>query len=208
MFIELLKNYSDPINTIANIFTALGTVSAIMFAIILASKGNKPNIKATAGVRLIIKGHGDLKDAPEYVRLEVKNLSKTPIKITEFGWEVGLFRKQFAIQLYEVADSHLSTVLPKIIAYGKTVHYMIPVQNFPILAVPSKYKFINAIKVKFYYLLVHDGLGHTVHFRIDRSLQLKILQYLNSPITEPSQPAADNLKTSVNSPTHSEYIPD
>jgi hypothetical protein len=198
MLIELLKNYSDPINTIANIFTALGTVSAIMFAIILASKGNKPNIKGTAGVRFIIKGHGALKDAPGYVRIEAKNLSKTPIKITEFGWEVGVFRKKFAIQSYEIADSHLSTALPKIISYGKTVHYMIPVQDFPILAAPSKYKFINAIKVKFYYLLVHDGLGHTVHFRIDRSLQLKILKYLNTQITEPSQPAPDNLEANLN----------
>ena len=173
--------------------------SVILFAIILASRGHKPNIKATAGVRLIIKGHGDLKDAPEYVRIEAKNLSKTPIKITQFGWEVGLFRKKFAIQLYEIADPHLSTSLPKIIAYGKTVHYMIPMHDFPILATPSKYKFINAIKVKFYYLLVHDSLGHTLHFRIDRSLQLKVLNYLNAHRVVSSEAAiesADKLETS------------
>jgi hypothetical protein len=117
------------IEIILSALTSLGTLAAVIVALYLASRERKDRIRARARERAILN-HPTQPNNPLFViNIEVTNLSLHPVTITLLGWTVGIFRKQYFVQVPDWTDP-LTFKLPQRLEYGESAHYNLPRADF------------------------------------------------------------------------------
>ena len=94
----------DLVNGFANWFAAIGSFAAAAVALFIANRSAKPTATLSVGHRILI-GPGSTKPYPEFAVFRIVNTGDRPIRIIQIGWRTGLFRKRFAVQMYEPMQS-------------------------------------------------------------------------------------------------------
>jgi hypothetical protein len=110
------------INSFANWLSAIGTLAAVIVALYLAYRAARPKVQLSVGHRIIIEP-GTKGPTPEFVMFKVVNAGDRPVRITQIGWKVGLYRKRYAVQMYEAS---LSSKLPVDLSHGQEASWMVP----------------------------------------------------------------------------------
>ena len=121
-FLGVSKSEWDMINGFANWFAAAGALAAAVVALYLANRSAKPTAQVSVGHRIII-GPGSKAPYPEFAVFRIVNTGDRPIRVTQLGWEVGLFRKRYAVQMY---DELQSTKLPVELTHGQEASWFVP----------------------------------------------------------------------------------
>lgn len=116
------KSQWELINSFANWVAAFGTVAAVVVSLHLANRVARARAKVSVGIRIIVET-GSKAPTPEFVVFRVVNSGERPIRITQIGWKVGLWKKRYAVQLFEAA---LSSRLPTDLAHGQEAQWFVP----------------------------------------------------------------------------------
>ncbi len=116
------KSYWDMINSFASWFAAAGSLAAVVTALYLANRAAKPAARVSVGHRIII-GPGSTKPYPEFAVFRIVNTGDRPITVIQLGWKVGLFRKRFADQMHDQAQS---SRLPIELSHGQEGAWYVP----------------------------------------------------------------------------------
>jgi hypothetical protein len=115
----------EVINGFANWFAAIGSIAAAVVALYLANRSNKPSAKVSVGHRIIV-GPGSKKPYPEIIVFKITNTGDRPIRVVQIGWKVGLFRKQYAVQTFDEAQS---SPLPVELTHSQEASWFIPLDS-------------------------------------------------------------------------------
>jgi hypothetical protein len=118
----IAKSQWDLINGLANWFAAAGSLAAAAVALYLANRAAKPSARVSVGHRIIV-GPGSTKPYPEFAVFRVVNTGDRPIRIIQIGWKAGLFRKRYAVQMYDAAQS---SKLPIDLSHGQEASWYVP----------------------------------------------------------------------------------
>lgn len=110
------------INSFANWFAAIGSFTAAGAALYIANRAARPNARVSVGHRIVVVP-GSQKPYPEFAVFRIVNTGDRPIRISQIGWRTGLFRKRFAVQLYEPIQS---SSLPVELSHGQEASWMVP----------------------------------------------------------------------------------
>lgn len=116
------KSQWDMFNSFANWFAAVGTFVAAGVALYLANRAAKPSAQVSVGHRILI-GPGSKKPYPEFAVFRIVNTGDRPIKVIQLGWKVGLFRKRYAVQMF---DEPQSSKLPIELTHGQEGTWYVP----------------------------------------------------------------------------------
>jgi len=111
------------INSFAPWLSAIGTLSAVVVSLWLSRRG-APKARLTVGLRIIV-GPGSEEPYPEFIVFRIVNEGERPLRITQIGWRWGVWRKQYAVQLFEDA---ISSKLPVDLAHGQEAQWFVPTQ--------------------------------------------------------------------------------
>lgn len=122
-FLGLTKQHWDFINGFANWISAIGTVAAVIVSLYLATGATKPKARLSIGVRLIITPRQN-GEHEEIVAAKLVNMGDRPIHITSLGWQVGFWKKSYAMQI--VNATPFSQGVPVSLEYGKEAQWHIP----------------------------------------------------------------------------------
>jgi hypothetical protein len=87
VIISWLLNYKSSIDEISNVFTAIGTVGAVIVALWLGYRDSKPKLKVYAYVGTLTP------EMTEHLWLSCINVSKQPIVCTGLVFKPNIFRK-------------------------------------------------------------------------------------------------------------------
>ena len=121
-FLGIEKFQWDLINSFSNWVSAFATIAAVWVSLYLARKAWRPRASVSVGHRLVITT-GVKAPPAEIVMFRVVNTGDRPIRVTQIGWRVGLFRRRYAIQRY---DETQSSVMPIELSHGQEAHWVVP----------------------------------------------------------------------------------
>jgi len=110
------------INSFGSWLSAIGTLAAVWVSLSLAKRIATPKAKITVGHRITIHP-GQKGPYPEFVLFSIVNSGERIIRVNQIGWRVGLWRKRFAIQLY---DEGSSSPLPVELSHGQEARWLVP----------------------------------------------------------------------------------
>lgn len=94
----------------------------MVIALYLARRASAPKAQVSVGHRIIVTPGRD-GPCPEYLVFQVANRGERPLRITQLGWKVGLWRKKLAVQMYEES---LSSKLPVDLTHGEEAKWFVP----------------------------------------------------------------------------------
>jgi hypothetical protein len=122
IFLGITKSEWDFINSFSSWLSAIGTLAAVWVALYLAKRATAQKAKVSVGHRVLIQP-GAKGPIPEFVVFNIINTGERPLRITQIGWKVGLWKKRHAVQLY---DDSLSSKLPVELAHGQEASWYVP----------------------------------------------------------------------------------
>jgi hypothetical protein len=108
------------IQLILDALTAFGTVGAVIVALWLARREGKEVIRGRAAERMIVQMGGS--QSPPLVNIEITNLTRRPVTISNIGWRVGILRRKHFVQVPDFRDP-LTFRLPTKLDYGDRANY-------------------------------------------------------------------------------------
>lgn len=115
------------INTFAPWFSAIGTLLAVMVSLYLAHTSRRQKLKVTASIMQMLTV-GQKEDVyPEYVWLRATNIGHTKVKMTNFGWKVGFFKKRTFLQTNP--KNIYSSDMPTTIDEGEEATWLIDIND-------------------------------------------------------------------------------
>lgn len=167
---EFFKNYNYAINGITNIFIALGTVGAVITALYLSSRDNKPKLKVHAALGVVIP------DMTENLWLSCINIGKQSVICTGFSFAPSI-KKPIRIMPLNCLE-HISTPLPNRLEYSAKLdrHHDPSFFSDQNLAKSlSQYKWLARIELKlFWRVIAHTNVGNFSE-KLSRTVIDKIL---------------------------------
>lgn len=165
----------EMINSFANWLAAVGTVAAVIVSLYLASR-NTHKAQLSCGLRILI-GPGSEEPYPEYVVFRVVNHGDRLLRVTQIGWRSGLWKKRYAIQLYEET---MSSKLPVDLEHGQEAQWFIPTN---VAGEPWPSYFSRAALLPHYRLAcftlraqAHTSIGKIFEAKPEANLRSKLLQ--------------------------------
>jgi len=164
------------INTFAPWFSAIGTLSVVIVSLYLAGRDRNIRLKVSAGHRIII-GPGSAKPYPEYLCIYVVNHGHREAQITNIGWKVGIFKKQFAIQ--STISDGMSSPLPIRLKDGEEAKYMIPLNEETNWLKSFSEKMLQPyprLQVHFMKIQAFTSIGKTFESGVERNLKEKLVE--------------------------------
>lgn len=158
------------INTFAPWLSAIGTLSAVVISLYLATKDRRIALRVDASLKTLIQTGARSQD---FATISVVNVGRREATITGIGWKIGLIRKT---NLFQVPGAPLySTRLPSKLHDGESASYFMSVQPDP-----AGYDWVGETKKhlgKFPRLRVltmkaqvFTSVGKTVEVRVDHSI--------------------------------------
>jgi hypothetical protein len=114
------------INTFAPWLSAVGTISAVIVSLYLATKNRRIYLKVSASLQTIVQTGMPSRD---YATISVINFGGREATITAIGWRVGVFRKTLLFQM--PGAPVYSTTLPARLRDGETANFFMPIAAEP-----------------------------------------------------------------------------
>jgi hypothetical protein len=122
---QLTTDQLNLLNVIGTWLGGVGSIAASIVALWLAGRMDKPRAKISAQLADIYIDPVDPRKSTEVVRITVTNLGDRRIVVSEIGWIVGLFKKEY---VYQRLDGVVGVVpLPHILEHGETQSWIIHV---------------------------------------------------------------------------------
>lgn len=121
----IAKQYWDMLNGFANWFAAAGSFAAAGVALYISNRAAKPSARVTVGHKIIIT-QGASKPHPEFVVFRIVNTGDRPIRVIQLGWKAALFRKRFAVQMFDFTHS---SPLPIELKHGQEASWFVPLYS-------------------------------------------------------------------------------
>lgn len=109
-------------NFFSNWLSAIGTLAAVIISLYLARRSGRPRASVSVGHRIVILS-GDKRKPLEVIVFRIVNIGDRTIRITNIGWRIGLWKKRYAIQRYDEAQS---SPLPVELAHGQEASWTVP----------------------------------------------------------------------------------
>ncbi|WP_312843265.1 hypothetical protein [Diaphorobacter nitroreducens] len=103
-FLGLDKAQWELYNSFSNWVSAFATVAAVTVSLYLARKAGRPRAKTSVGHRIVV-APGAKGTYPEIIVFRLVNVGDRPIRVTQIGWRTGLWKKRYAVQLYDQLQS-------------------------------------------------------------------------------------------------------
>lgn len=170
--VNFFHTYAVLIDEMSNIFTAIGTVSAVIVSVWFAFRDTKPKPKVYATIGITIPGNS------EYLWLTCVNISKQSIICTGFSFNPNKFRKQPERIMPVNPVQNLSSSLPKNIAFSDRIDQYFASSFFSdpkLLNSLSRHKFLARIQLKFLWRVVAITNIKEFEGRLSNSLIDRIL---------------------------------
>ncbi len=164
----------DLFNGFANWFSAAGSFAAAAAALYIANRASKPTASVSVGHRISI-GPGSTAPYPEFVAFRIVNTGDRPIRITNIGWKIGVFRKRYALQLH---DAPMSSPLPIDLTHGQEATWYVPLdaRDEPWLVyfakgmlLPHYRSAVWSMRAQF-----HSSVGFVFETRLEKGLRQKL----------------------------------
>lgn len=159
--------------------TAFGTVGAVVVALRLAGRERIEIIRGRAGERVIVQMGMRGDEGTPIINVEVTNLTHRPVTINSIGWRVGIFRREYFVQIPDYRDP-LTFKLPTKLDYGERANYNFPREEFlnNASAICSQISTIWPwLSERFIFLLVStSGIVGSFRFRVDRPLAKSLVE--------------------------------
>jgi hypothetical protein len=112
----------------AQAFSAIGTVGAVIVAIGLARRQNRPSVQATVNLVHLVATGQRAGDGPEFLKISAVNDGFRDVVITNIGWQLGHLRKRHFIQL--PAANPFTAQVPKKLGPGERADFLFPKDEF------------------------------------------------------------------------------
>ena len=109
-------------NSFSNWLSAVATLAAVLVSLYLARRAGKPRASVSVGHRLIVTP-GETRKPPEVIVFRIVNTGDRTIRVTNIGWRIGLWKRRYALQLYE---ANQSSPLPIELAHGQEAQWTVP----------------------------------------------------------------------------------
>ena len=109
-------------NSFSNWLSAIGTLAAVIISLYLARRSGRPRASISVGHRIVII-LGDKRMPPEVIVFRIVNTGDRTIRVTNIGWRIGLWKKRYAIQGYDEAQS---SPLPVELSHGQEASWTVP----------------------------------------------------------------------------------
>ena len=168
------------VNSFAPWLSAIGTIAAVFATVYFAWKTHKIGLKVSAGHRLLV-GPGTPEPFPEILAIKVVNTGYRNVTITNIGWKIGLFRKQYAIQ---TIDRNIYTSkLPVQLKEGEEANYNIPIDNENNWLENFCMKMLRPypkVNVHFVKIWASTSVDKTFESRIELSLKEKLMEFVRA----------------------------
>jgi hypothetical protein len=152
---EFFQDNAAVISGLSNIFTALGTVGAVVTALYLSNKNSKPKIKVYATVGVITP------EMTEHLWISCVNIGMTPVTCNSFSFAPRMSKPLRIMPIHQLEQ--LSTQMPRKLDYSEKADHHFDERFFhdPILLrVLSKYKWLAKIKLKYLWrVIVNTNIG-------------------------------------------------
>jgi hypothetical protein len=118
------------VNLVINGLIAIGTVGAVIVALILARKEHTVQAEVVVGIRKVyLDAKPSLIDAGDYVQFEVTNCGLRPIMFMGIHWRTGIFRRSRYVQWFE-PEMCMTKLPPLKLMDGESARYMYPLGKF------------------------------------------------------------------------------
>ncbi|WHZ17462.1 MAG: hypothetical protein OJF52_004314 [Nitrospira sp.] len=158
------------INSFAPWFSALGTISAVIASLYLATKTRRLHIKVTASLNTLVQTGMPSRD---YVTISAVNLGAREVTITGIGWSLPFKRTK----LFQIPGApEYSSKLPVRLRDGESANFYVSAK--PGLGdenwIPSVKDYLgtaHGLKVHFLRAQVHTSVGKTFYARPDRHIR-------------------------------------
>ena len=118
----------DVMSLLAEWLSAIGTVGAVIVALVLARLQNKPSVRLTVGVFNLAPHAGTIDERLKAVRIGVVNTGSRDIVIRGLFWRVGLLSRQAFIQI--PGSHHLTAKLPARLAPSESADFLFGIDEF------------------------------------------------------------------------------
>ena len=125
-FLGLTPQEWEIVNGFANWLAALGTIAAVVVALWLAYRQDKPRLILQADISLVWVEKGTEKNR-EYLSVRAINVGDKPVTITRLSIRFGLFRKLWVAM--PIPDQAVSSPFPTEITYGQEAEWLIPLEK-------------------------------------------------------------------------------
>lgn len=111
--------------------TSIGTVGAVITAIVFSRRDNQIRLRIRAGVRVIV-APGEREPSPDFLSIEVVNLGRRQATLINLGWEFGWpWAKRHAVQSLDPRTplGQLSKI-PTTLSDGQSANYFMPLNDW------------------------------------------------------------------------------
>jgi hypothetical protein len=143
---EFFTKNKDIIDTISNIFVAIGTVGSVITALLLAYKDSKPKLKVYATIGVLYP------DDKEYLWMSCTNISKQQIICNGFSFAPRKLGKNRDLRfMIRKPVPHLSSPTPKTLEYSSRIDHWCDLDIFSdnqIKSFLSKHRWIAALQLR------------------------------------------------------------
>lgn len=110
------------VNSFAPWFSAIGSLSAVAFALYLARQDKRVRLDVTIGHRLLVT-QGVAGPYPSYLAIKVTNIGHREAQISNLTWKTGIIRKAYAIQ--RISRDGMSSAMPIRLKDGEEANYLV-----------------------------------------------------------------------------------
>jgi hypothetical protein len=110
------------VNSFAPWFSAIGSLSAVAFALYLARQDKRVHLDVSVGHRLLVT-QGVTGPPPSYLAIRITNIGHREAQISNLTWKTGIFRKAHAIQT--ISNDAMSSPMPTRIKDGEEARYYV-----------------------------------------------------------------------------------
>lgn len=116
----------EVINSFSNWFSAIGTIAAVVVALCLARRQDKPRASLRAEISSVWFEKGSNKNR-EYLVIRAVNIGDRPVTISHLSIRFGFFRRVWVG--VPLPDRETSSTFPTELSYGKEAIWYIPLER-------------------------------------------------------------------------------
>lgn len=117
----LSKDEWDAFNVIGTWLSAVASFGAVLVALYLANRANKPS--AMVSVTSVVVLHGPGRPIHKFLMFRIVNSGDRVLKIEQITWRIGIFKRVRALQTF---DHALASPLPVELSHGQKAEWLVP----------------------------------------------------------------------------------
>lgn len=100
---------------VGSIFTAIGTVSAVILSLYLARRNRNIDINISANItRQVLLADPPIPDDSEYLSFSITNVGFRDATIRNISWKMGIFNKKYFMQIFDFTDPYITRLPAKL----------------------------------------------------------------------------------------------